>query len=141
MSRIRSAYTKPERIVRSILHRLGARFQSKSGQMLPGKPDVVLPKYGTAVFVHGCFWHRHPNCKYAYTPKSRQRFWNLKFQENKARDMRVTSGIRSSGWRVIVIWECETKFIDKLENKLRRYLVSQKKLLAQKNIRKLTPRF
>ena len=106
MSRIRSKDTGPERAVRSILHRMGYRF-SLHRKNLPGRPDIVLPNYHTVVFVHGCYFHRHPRCKMAYTPKSRQEFWLKKFDENVARDKMVKRKLRALGWRVIVVWECQ----------------------------------
>ena len=107
MSRIRSRDTKPEKIVRSLLHRMGYRFRLHRKD-LPGKPDIVLPKYQTVIFVHGCFWHRHPRCRFAYTPRSRVRFWQKKFADNIARDKRVRQQLRRLGWKVIVVWECQT---------------------------------
>jgi len=106
MSRIRSRDTKPELIVRSLLHRSGVRFSLRRKD-LPGKPDIVLPKYKTVIFVHGCFWHRHKNCKVATMPKSRQEFWMAKFEANVKRDRRNQRELRSAGWRVLVLWECE----------------------------------
>ncbi|WP_271893347.1 very short patch repair endonuclease [Candidatus Phyllobacterium onerii] len=106
MSRIRSRDTKPEIALRQALHRLGFRFRVRDTK-LPGKPDVVLTKYKTAIFVHGCFWHRHPGCKVATTPKSNTEFWTDKFSRNVARDERVTSQLEELGWCVIVAWECE----------------------------------
>ena len=105
MSRIRSRDTSPEKVVRSALHRLGYRFRIHS-QNLPGRPDIVLPRYRTVILVHGCFWHRHPGCKVAYSPKSNRRFWNKKFRENVMRDKRTEIALQEEGWRVIVIWEC-----------------------------------
>lgn len=106
MSRIRSKDTGPERVVRSVLHRMGYRFSLRRRD-LPGKPDIVLPRYRTVVFVHGCFWHRHRGCRLAYTPKSRQTFWLKKFSDNVTRDRRVAAQLRKTGWHVVVIWECE----------------------------------
>ena len=106
MSRIRSKDTTPERVVRSMLHRLGYRFRLHSG-LLPGRPDIVLPKYKTVVFVHGCFWHRHARCSLAYMPKSRIEFWKHKFSSNVERDRRVIKALRTKGWQVLVVWECE----------------------------------
>ena len=106
MSRIRSKDTKPEIMVRSLLHRKGYRFRMHC-KNLPGKPDIVLPKYRTAVFVHGCYWHRHPGCKFAYEPKSRVEFWTAKFVDNVERDKRNQDALVALGWRVLVIWECE----------------------------------
>ncbi len=108
MSRIRGRDTKPELALRSALHRLGYRFRL-ADKSLPGRPDIVLPKYKAAVFVHGCFWHRHKGCKYAYNPKSKVEFWQCKFEENVARDERNISDIRSNGWIPVVVWECQIK--------------------------------
>lgn len=106
MSRIRSRDTKPEIVLRSALHRLGFRFRLH-GRRLPGKPDIVLPRYRTAIFVHGCFWHRHKGCKVATTPKSNTDFWVIKFDRNVARDARNVEELRRAGWRVLTVWECE----------------------------------
>ena len=108
MSRIRSANTKPEILVRSMLHHMGYRFRLHRKD-LPGKPDIVLPKYETVLFVHGCFWHRHPHCQFAYTPKSRIDFWTKKFARNVERHNEVESELVALGWNVVVVWECETK--------------------------------
>ena len=108
MSRIRGTNTKPELAVRSMLHRMGYRFRIAS-RTLPGKPDIVLPKYRAVIFVHGCFWHRHQGCKYAYTPKSRSDFWAQKFEGNVMRDKNNLSLLRKAGWLPIVVWECEIK--------------------------------
>ena len=116
MSRIRSRDTEPEKQVRSALHRAGYRFRLHS-KKLPGRPDVVLPKYRTVVFVHGCFWHRHKGCRCAYTPKSRVAFWNAKFESNVERDRRNARELRRLGWKVVTVWECEA---DSPERWLRR---------------------
>ncbi len=108
MSRIRGANTKPELAVRSMLHRMGYRFKI-SDKTLPGKPDIVLPKYRTVIFVHGCFWHRHPGCKFAYTPKSHLDFWLQKFEENVTRDKNNISLLEKADWLPITVWECEIK--------------------------------
>jgi DNA mismatch endonuclease (patch repair protein) len=125
MSRIRGRDTTPERAVRSILHRLGYRFRLHS-RSLPGRPDVVLPRYKTVVFVHGCFWHRHKKCRFAYVPKSRTKFWTEKFSGNVERDRRVVRMLRSIGWRVLVVWECELRDVqsvsDRLDTELRHYI-------------------
>lgn len=121
MSRIRSRDTLPERVVRSVLHRLGCRFRLKP-QKLPGSPDVVLTRHRTVVLVHGCFWHRHSGCRYAYTPKSRRGFWEAKFAANIRRDRQVRARLRAQGWKVIEVWECQTKDIRRLESRLRRRL-------------------
>ncbi|MGI6496355.1 MAG: very short patch repair endonuclease [Kiritimatiellia bacterium] len=108
MSRIRSGDTQPEKVVRSTLHRLGFRF-SLHAKHLPGRPDVVLRKWKCVVFVHGCFWHRHPGCPVATTPKSRTAFWTEKFERNVARDSSVKARLEALGWRVVTVWGCETK--------------------------------
>jgi DNA mismatch endonuclease (patch repair protein) len=108
MSRIRSRDTSPELAVRSILHRLGYRFRLHAAH-LPGKPDIILPKWKHAILVHGCFWHRHKGCEFAYTPKSRVEFWDQKFEQNMARDAISVQKLKSLGWRVTTIWECQTK--------------------------------
>ena len=117
MARIRSKDTKPEKTVRSTLHAMGYRFRLHV-KSLPGTPDIVLPKYHTAIFVHGCFWHRHPDCKYAYTPKSRIDFWNQKFEQNVARHREVMMELQQLGWYSITVWECETKDTEKMFRKL-----------------------
>lgn len=121
MSRIAGRDTSPERTVRSILHRLGYRFRLHRSD-LPGKPDIVLPRYRTVVLVHGCFWHRHAGCRFAYTPKSNRQFWTAKFDGNKVRDKQVLRQLRRLNWRVIVIWECEARSSDILARKLERLL-------------------
>ena len=108
MSRIRSGNTKPELIVRSILHRLGYRFRLHKKE-LPGTPDIVLRKHKAVIFVHGCFWHQHENCKYANMPKSNTEYWMNKLQRNTERDSRAVQKLAELGWRVLVIWECQTK--------------------------------
>lgn len=107
MSRIRGRDTKPELAVRSTLHRLGYRFRV-SKRELPGCPDIVLARHHLVVFVHGCFWHRHRGCRFAYTPKSNASFWSKKFEKNVERDSLNVRELRRLGWRVIVIWECQT---------------------------------
>ena len=111
MSQIRAKNTKPEIVVRSILHKAGYRFRLHVST-LPGKPDIVLPKYKVVIFVNGCFWHHHLDCKYAYIPKSRQQFWLTKFSANTARQERVVNELKHLGWYVFLIWECEINSID-----------------------------
>lgn len=106
MARIKGSDTRPEITLRKVLHRLGLRYRLH-GAGLPGKPDLVFPRYKTVVFVHGCFWHRHPNCNVATTPKSNTAFWMEKFEKNVARDDRVTGLLKAAGWTVFVVWECE----------------------------------
>ena len=109
--------TAPELAVRRIAHRMGLRFRLHRKD-LPGRPDLVFPKHRLVVFVHGCFWHRHEECKYAYTPKSRIGFWAKKFASNVARDARQEAALKALGWQVLVIWECETKDEVAVERKL-----------------------
>jgi len=106
MSQIRGSDTKPEIAVRSYLHRNGLRFRIHD-KKLPGKPDLALKKYNTAIFIDGCFWHRHKGCKYSYTPKSRVKFWRTKFENNIKRDNEVNGLLKDLSWNVIRIWECE----------------------------------
>ena len=106
MSRIRGKDTAIEKKVRSCLFRLGYRFR-KNDPRLPGKPDIVLPKYKTVVFIHGCFWHRHQNCKDATTPKTRTDFWMEKLQKNVNNDLKHYEELTNAGWRVHVMWECD----------------------------------
>ena len=108
MSRIKGKNTKPEFLLRSLLHREGFRFRLHD-KRLPGKPDIVLPKYRTVIFVNGCFWHRHDDCRFAYTPKSRQVFWLNKFEETAERDRKKQELLTDMGWHVVVVWECELK--------------------------------
>lgn len=105
MSRVRGKNTTPERVLRSGLHRLGFRFRLHRRD-LPGKPDVVLTRYRVAIFVHGCYWHRHEGCRYATTPSTRKEFWLSKFQANVERDRRNRQALLDAGWRVFVVWEC-----------------------------------
>ncbi len=106
MSQIKSTDTKPELLVRKFLHSRGYRFRNNY-KKLPGKPDVVLPKYKTAIFIDGCYWHRHKDCKHSTTPKSNTRFWTEKFQKNIDRDNAVNREFENLNWRLIRRWECE----------------------------------
>lgn len=117
MARVRSKDTKPELIVRRALWRAGFRYRLHSSR-LPGKPDICLPSWKTVVFVHGCFWHRHasPECKLARLPKTRLDFWLPKLEGNAARDRLNQAALRKKGWRVIVIWECETTSKNRVNN-------------------------
>ncbi len=108
MSGIRSKNTKPEMLVRKALHAKGFRYRLHVKD-LPGKPDIVLPKYRTVVFVHGCFWHQHPGCKDAFKPQSNTEFWKKKLQGNIDRDRRAQAALALLGWRCLVIWECEVE--------------------------------
>jgi DNA mismatch endonuclease (patch repair protein) len=106
MSRIRGTDSRPELALRRALHRLGLRYRLHAKD-LPGKPDIVFPRYKAVVFVHGCFWHRHAGCNIATTPKSNTPFWVEKFDKNVARDSRVVATLEELGWHVFVAWECE----------------------------------
>lgn len=117
MSRIRSSDTTPERLVRSLLHRMGYRFRLYR-EDLPGKPDIVLPRHRTVILVHGCYWHRHADCRLAYSPKSNTHFWQAKFRENVSRDLRQFQELTKLGWRVITVWECETTKLRVLAERL-----------------------
>jgi len=117
MSRIWGRNTKPECLVRSLLHRAGYRFRIHRKD-LPGRPDIVLPKYRTVIFVHGCFWHRHEHCRFAYTPKSRVAFWQKKFTDNLERDKKAIQELRKARWKVIIVWECELRDEAKLKRRL-----------------------
>lgn len=108
MSRIRSENTKPEVLLRSLLHRAGLRFRKNVGR-LPGRPDIVLPRHRVAIFVHGCFWHRHENCRYTSSPASNREFWNAKFTRTVERDAEKSAALERLGWRVKYVWECELK--------------------------------
>jgi DNA mismatch endonuclease (patch repair protein) len=108
MSRIRGKNTKPELIVRQYLHGHGLRYRLHV-KGLPGKPDIVFPGKKTVIFVHGCFWHQHENCRYFVVPKTRTEFWLDKIGRNVANDERQCVDLRRQGWRVLVIWECELK--------------------------------
>jgi DNA mismatch endonuclease (patch repair protein) len=105
MAGIRGKDTKPELTLRRSLHAMGFRYRLHA-KGIPGKPDLVLPKYKAVIFVHGCFWHRHPECRYASTPATRPEFWSMKFSANVARDSAVRSALLLAGWRVATIWEC-----------------------------------
>lgn len=117
MSRIRSSNTAPEVALRRAMHALGFRLHSKG---LPGKPDIVLPRYKTVIFVHGCFWHRHRGCKVATTPKTNTEFWVEKFDRNVVRDARTREQLERLGWRVIVVWECELSSANQVAGAVRR---------------------
>lgn len=120
MAQVRGKNTRPERLVRSLLHRLGYRFtvNGPKNKRLPGKPDIVMPGRKTAIFVHGCFWHRHPGCKHATSPKSNIDYWNAKFRRNVERDRQNQRDLSEMGWKVIVIWECELKTLDRVAARL-----------------------
>lgn len=121
MSRIRGKDTSPELTVRRLLHGLGYRYRVHRKD-LPGTPDIAFSARRKAIMVHGCFWHRHPNCRFAYVPKSRTKFWAEKFARNQARDSAVQQALRERGWKVLVIWECELKEPEDLVFRLTSFL-------------------
>ena len=123
MSRIRSKDTSVEKKVRSYLFAQGFRFR-KNDPRLPGKPDIVLPKYHTVIFIHGCFWHRHPGCKYATTPSTNAEYWTKKFSRNIENDNKHSQELTSQGWKVLIAWECDIRnrfsaSMDELEKAIR----------------------
>ncbi|MHA0328839.1 very short patch repair endonuclease [Sphingomonas melonis] len=120
MRSVGRANTGPEVSVRKLLHRLKLRFRLHRRD-LPGTPDVVLPRHRTAIFVHGCFWHRHPGCTRATTPKTRVDFWQAKFERNVVRDRENEQALTALGWRVLTVWECETRNPEDLVEKLRNF--------------------
>src|SRR5579863_8321987 len=121
MRRIRSADTSPEMAVRRLVHRMGYRYRLHRTD-LPGKPDLVFPSRKKVIFVHGCFWHRHPACGLARLPKSRLSFWVPKLEGNRRRDLKNIRGLKKLGWAAEVIWECETKNLRELARKVHRFL-------------------
>lgn len=117
MSRIRSRDTAPEIAVRRLVHRLGFRFRLDNRQ-LPGKPDLVLPRHRTVIFVHGCFWHQHGGCIDCSKPRTNGAYWLPKLARNVERDAEHHAALRSRGWKVITVWECEARRAERLEKKL-----------------------
>lgn len=118
MAKVRGKNTRPEMAVRRAAHALGLRFRLHRRD-LPGTPDLVFPKWKTALFVHGCFWHRHDRCAKASSPKTRAAFWQAKFDRNVARDGRSAEALQAAGWTVATVWECETRDTEKLVRQLR----------------------
>jgi DNA mismatch endonuclease (patch repair protein) len=121
MRGIRGKDTGPELAVRKLAHRMGYRFRLHR-RGLPGSPDLVFPGRRKIIFVHGCYWHRHPGCRFAYSPKSRVDFWNEKFASNVARDAAAIASLQKEGWSPLVIWECELSDSDKLAARLLAHL-------------------
>lgn len=121
MSSVKQRHTKPEMVVRSLLHRLGYRFRLHVKD-LPGSPDIILPKFRTAIFVHGCFWHQHKNCGKSRRPSSNQEYWNTKLDGNVSRDKRKEEELSKLGWRVEIVWQCETGDKETLSKKLDKLL-------------------
>lgn len=108
MAAIKAKNTKPEMLVRKFLHANGYRYKLHD-KSLPGKPDIVLPRYKTVIFVHGCFWHGHKNCKYFVVPKTRTEWWLNKINGNIANDVKGANTLKKGGWKIIAIWECQLK--------------------------------
>ena len=121
MRSVRSKDTAPELAVRRLAHRLGYRYRLHRSD-LPGKPDIVFPRRRKIIFVHGCFWHQHPNCKEAQTPSSNTGYWNPKLARNVERDAKNTDALVSHGWGVLIVWECETKNKTTLQDRLLEFL-------------------
>lgn len=111
MSRIRSKNTRPELLVRQFLHSHGYRYRIHD-KRLPGSPDIVLPKYRTVIFVHGCFWHGHEECKYFKMPSTRTEFWTAKIERNRQRDTESLQHLKRLGWRILLLWECDLKQVN-----------------------------
>ena len=123
MSRVRSKDSKAELVVRSLVHRLGFRY-GLHNKKLPGKPDIVLTRHKKVILIHGCFWHQHGVCRPLAIPKKNGRFWRAKFADNVDRDKKNIQGLTKLGWKILVVWECETKDIKILEKRIRRFLSS-----------------
>jgi DNA mismatch endonuclease (patch repair protein) len=123
MARVRGRNSKPEMLVRRLVHAMGFRYRLHD-RRLPGSPDLVFPRLRKVIFVHGCFWHRHPHpeCKLARLPKSRLDFWAPKLQGNRERDLRRQGELEALGWQSMVVWECQLRHREQLENELRAFL-------------------
>ncbi len=129
MSRVRSKDTQPEIVVRRLLHGMGYRFRLHRAD-LPGKPDIVLSRWRAVVFIHGCFWHQHAGCPRTYRPATRVGFWDRKLAANVARDSANVAALDSLGWRVLTVWECETRDLRGLQRKLAAFLAGGKHAAA-----------
>ena len=126
MSGIKGKDTNPEIATRKMMYKMGLRYRLHRKD-LPGKPDIVLGTIKLAIFVHGCFWHRHNQCKYSYSPKTRVNFWEKKFKDNVKRDMNNRHALEELGWKSAVIWECQTKDPDDLKKNILNIIESSKK--------------
>lgn len=129
MSRVSGKNTKPELVVRSLLHNMGYRFRLHRND-LPGKPDITLPRYKKVIFVHGCFWHGHSDCPRSKRPTTNQIFWREKLDKNIERDKVSENKLRELGWNVLVIWTCEVKSTIRLQSKLLSFLEGQEENMA-----------
>lgn len=121
MGRVKGRDTKPEMLVRSLVHRMGFRFRIHRRD-LPGNPDIVLPRHSKVIFAHGCFWHGHKRCPRSKRPATNKSFWNKKLDANIERDKNIRNELRRMGWRLLVVWQCETHNPEKLLRKLERFL-------------------
>lgn len=121
MSRVKGRDTKPELVVRKMLHAMGYRFRLQRRD-LPGRPDIVLPRHSKAIFVHGCFWHGHPDCPRSKRPESNTEFWDQKLSRNVERDKRNLRDLERLGWQVLTVWECETRKPDVLRRKIEEFM-------------------
>jgi DNA mismatch endonuclease (patch repair protein) len=121
MAKVKGKDTKPEKIVRSLLHQMGYRFRLHRKD-LPGNPDIVLPKHKKVISVHGCFWHGHKNCRRSKRPSSSRDFWNTKLDKNIERDKHNIAKLKEQGWNPFIVWECETKDQERLRKKLKKFL-------------------
>ena len=121
MSRVKGRDTKPEMLVRSFVHRMGFRFRVQRRD-LPGNPDIALPRHRKVIFVHGCFWHGHKGCPRSKRPTTNKTFWNKKLDGNIERDKRFRGKLHRMGWKVLVVWQCDTRKPEKLLAKLERFL-------------------
>lgn len=121
MARVRQKGTTPELVVRAVLRDIGLRYRLHRRD-LPGRPDISIANQRRAIFVHGCFWHRHSGCKKSTTPRTRREFWLAKFDQNLARDRRNISDLKRNGWNVTVVWECECKDVTRLKKRLKRLI-------------------
>lgn len=124
MAAVRGKNTKPELFVRGLVHALGFRFRLHRTD-LPGTPDLVLPRLRCVIFVHGCFWHRHPGCSATTTPKDNAEYWATKFKRNVERDRAAVEALRAKGWAVAVVWECQTRDATQLRENLQQFLKRQ----------------
>jgi len=129
MRQIRSKNTKPEMLLRSLLHKAGYRFRLHRRD-LPGKPDIVFPGRRKVIFVHGCFWHQHPGCREGRLPGTRQDYWRPKLERNVERDAATIEQLRALGWQVLTVWECETGNAEPVKDRLRAFLDSEQETVA-----------
>lgn len=136
MANIRGKDTKPELLLRKAMHARGFRFRLHD-QRLPGSPDLVFPRYGAVVFVHGCFWHRHEGCRFATTPATRPDFWAEKFQANVARDRKYEAALLAANWRIAIVWECDIKgSLDNMADELASWLKTEQSTIMGSDAKK-----